>query len=657
MQEFAASADTVHLSSRRESDAGVRVAKCDIIMKNLSIKAHLWIAFAVIPMIPVIFLSTLLILQAPEFSMQSVGLSVVITLVFTLLLGYFPARRINITIKLLLEYIQEVISKGDEVRTVSFPRFAPREFHFMAEHFSAMAKTIKDSQQALLKLNAGLEQRVDERTQSLLRTNQELAILNQLITPITPYPGGANIIGECLKQFFEIAGVKVNLYLTKPVFSLLGSYEEALNDSDHQEASDRAKHKNAYKYYVQAIRAGNTTFGHLVVSNSPLSEADRQFLQTLSHSAGIIIQKEMLSQTLQQNHAVLKAVLESMYDAITLIDKKREIVYANGRMAKLLDTPRDKMRGLSEEHIFEVLAGRLSDSDRQIIKQARQEYGIYRFKLNYGDTQQYIMLSVFPVTGDEHHTIGKGLVWRDITKEHEVDKLKSDLISMVSHEFKTPITSIKGSVETILRVDTEWDEEFKREMLTGIHEDIEHIQGLVNDWLDISRIDAKAISLDREPVRPSTVVDNAIRKLPKHFANGARIESTVADSLPFIYGDRVRLGQVLSNLLTNAIRYNERPPHIKISAMSDEHYIHISVADNGIGISEAHLEKVFDRFYCVDTGRDRPSGGTGLGLAICKGIIDAHRGRISVESCEGTGSIFTVSIPKYRGNGGKYEKK
>ncbi|SMC46896.1 sensor histidine kinase [Sporomusa malonica] len=628
-------------------------------MKNLSIKAHLWIAFAVIPIIPVVFLSTLLILQSPEFSLQSVTLSVVITLVFTLLLGYFPAKRINITIKILLEYIQEVISKGNEVKTVSFPRFAPREFHFMAEHFFIMAKKIKDSQQALLKLNAELEQRVEERTESLSRTNQELAILNQLITPTTPYPGGANIIRECLRQFFEVSGVAVKLYLTKPVFSLLGSYEEAAYEEavSGSDDRDRAKHKNAYRYYVQAIRAGNTTFGHLVVSNSPLSEADRQFLQTLSHSAGIIIQQEMLSQTLQQNHAVLKAVLESMYDAITLIDKKREVVYANGRMAKLLDTPRDKMRGLSEEHIFDVISGRLSDSDRQIIKQARQEYGIYRFKINYGDTQQHIMLSAFPVTGDEHHTIGKGLVWRDITKEYEVDKLKSDLISMVSHEFKTPITSIKGSVETILRVDAEWDEEFKREMLTGIHEDIDRIQELVNDWLDISRIDAKAISLDREPVRPSTVVDNAIRKLPKHFASGAKIESTVAESLPFIYGDRVRLGQVLSNLLTNAIRYNERSPHIKISATSDDKYIHISVADNGIGINETHLGKVFDRFYCVDTGRERPSGGTGLGLAICKGIIDAHSGSISVESCEGTGSIFTVSIPKYRGNGGKYEKK
>lgn len=631
-----------------------------VTMKNLSIKAHLWIAFAIIPIIPVVILSSLLLLQSQAVPLQSVILSVVVTLAFTLLLGYFLAKRINSTIKILLEYIQAVISSEDEINPVSFPRFAPQEFHFMAGNFFIMAQKIKESRQELINLNTDLEQRVEERTMSLLRTNRELAILNQLITPTAPAPGGADIIGGCVRQFCELSGVNVKLYLTKPVFSLLGAYEDMVRGGDN-ESGGRSRQANVHKYYVhryyvQPIRSGNATFGHLVVANSPLSEADCQFLQTLSHSAGIIIQKEMLSLTLQQNHAVLKAVLESMYDAITLIDKKREVVYANGRMAKLLNIPRDKMRGLPEAHIFEVIAGRLADSDRQIFEQVRQGNGIFRFKMNYGDTQRHIMLSAFPVTDDEHHIIGKGLVWRDITKEHEVDKLKSDLLSMVSHEFKTPITSIKGSVETLLRVDTDWDEDFKQEMLTGIHEDIGRIQELVNDWLDISRIDAKAISLDREPVRPSVVVDHAVRKLPKHFASGVKIEATVDENLPLLYGDRVRLGQVLSNLFTNAIRYNVRSPHIKITADCDDKYVHISVADNGIGISEKHLTKVFDRFYCVDTGCERPSGGTGLGLAICKGIVDAHRGRIRVESCEGSGSVFTVSIPKYRGSGGNYEK-
>ena len=626
-------------------------------MKNLSIKGHLWIAFAVIPMIPVIFLSVLQLFQPYEPSWESIAFNLIITLIFTLLLGYFPAKRINSTIRMLMEYVQHIMSAGSEITAVSFPRFAPREFTAMAENFFTLAKQTKSSQQALLRLNMELEQRVTERTGSLQRTNQELAILNQLITPATPYPGGASIIGGCLKQFFELSGVKVNLYLTKPVFSLLGPYDEDVSGvNDHEEAAARVKHKNAQRYYIQPIRSGNTTFGHLVVSNSPLSEGDRNFLQTLSQSAGIIIQKEMLAQTLEQNLAVLKAVLESMNDAIILVDNKQEVAYANGRMAKLLGIPGDRLRGLPEKHIFAAIAGGLAESDRKIIQQARQEYGIYRFKYNQEESPRYMLLSAFPVTGDEHYTIGKGFVWRDITKEQEVDKLKSDLISMISHEFKTPITSIKGSVETLLRKDTDWDEDFKQELLTGIHEDINHIQELVNDWLDISRIEGKAIRLEREPVRPHAIVDNAIRKLPKQFVCNAKIESVVDEAVPFVYGDRVRLGQVLSNLLTNAIRYNDNIPAITVSAGCDDKYVHISVTDNGIGISEQHLAKVFDRFYCVDTGRDRRTGGTGLGLAICKGIVEAHGGRIRVRSSHGAGSTFIVSIPKYNSAGDEYEK-
>ncbi|SDF00820.1 ATP-binding protein [Sporomusa acidovorans] len=625
-------------------------------MKSLSIRAHLWIAFAVIPMIMVVFLSILQLMQTHETSLLSTFFNIGITLVFTLLLGYFPAKRITNTIKILAEYIQEVMSEGCEIKPAKFPRFAPREFQMMAEHFCLLAQKTKEGQQALLKLNAELEQRVAERTASLQRTNQELAILNQLNNPVIPSPGGGDIIRECLQQFFEISGVTVKLYLTKPVFSLLSPYNEDMSGID-DEAMQRPRHKNAYRYYIQPIRSGNTTLGHLVVSNCPLSQADKSFLESLARYAGVIIQKEMLSQTLQKHNAVLKAVLESLNDAITLVDNRQEVAYANGRMAQLLDIPCDKLRGLPEEYIFGTLACRMSDADRNFVMQARQNYGIYKFKLTNGDGQRYMMLSAFPVISDKKYTIGKGFVFWDVTKDQEIDKLKSDLISMVSHEFKTPITSIKGSVETLLRVDAEWEEDFKREMLTAIHEDIDRIQELVNDWLDISRIDAKAIGLDREPVRPSIVVENAIKKLPKHFASGVTIESTVEKNLPFIYGDRIRLAQVLLNLFTNAIRYNERYPHIKILASYDERYVHISVADNGIGINKEHIDKVFDRFYCVDNGRLRPSGSTGLGLAICKGIVEAHGGSISVESDQDSGSVFTISIPQYNCDGDKDEEK
>ncbi|HEY3424098.1 MAG TPA: cache domain-containing protein, partial [Negativicutes bacterium] len=383
-------------------------------------------------------------------SLWSMSLMIIIMLLLSLLLGYLHANRINSTINLLVEYIQRIIGEGYD-QPVKFPKFAPSEFDFLARHFFIMAKKIKDSQQALQELNAELEQRVAERTKSLVRTNRELAILNQLITPVTPYPGTVSIIEGCIDRFFEVANIRAILYLTKPVISLLGSYEDV---NQNAATDDGVQHKNSFRYYIQPIRSGQTTFGHFVVPNSPLSEADRKFLQTLSHSAGIIFQKEILSRTLQQNHAVLKAVLESMYDAIVLIDNRHEVIYVNGRMVKMLDIPYDKLCSSSESFLFDVVAGMLIDADQELIKQIRQEYGIYKLKIKLGNNQErYKLLSAFPVLDDKHNTIGKGYLWRDITKEHEVSKLKNDLISLVSHEFKTPMTSIKGSVETLLRQD------------------------------------------------------------------------------------------------------------------------------------------------------------------------------------------------------------
>ncbi len=623
-------------------------------MKHLSITSHLWIAFLVIPIITFLILGILQSLGTYETPFQSVVLNIAITLLLTSLLGYFHARRIHSTIKSLLAFIQALISQDDATQAAIFPRFAPREFELMAEHFQLMAKKHSESRQELSALNAELEQRIAERTNSLLRTNQELAILNQLITPISPHPGGASIIKECLRQFSEISGVHVKLYLRKPVLSLIGSGEDIRGINDI-EINDKPWYIISYRYTIQPIRSGNNIFGCFIIPHSQLSQQDRDFVETLSRSAGIIFQNEILSRTLEQNHAVLKAVLESMYDAITLING-RQVVYANGRMSELLALPCSEIIGMSEDYLFAIIAHRLIDANWEVIDQAKRGYGVFNLKLKHGVGHQYILLTVFPVTGNGNDEVGKGMVWRDITKEHEVDKLKNDLISMVSHEFKTPITSIRGSVETLLREDADWEEDFKREMLTGIHEDIEHVQELVNDWLDISRIEAKAISLDKEPVQPHAIITSAIRKLPKHFASNAKIESIVDDSLPFIYGDRVRLGQVLLNLFTNAIRYNDDSPHIEVSAHSDEAYVHISVADNGIGINERHLGKIFDRFYCVDNERERRLGGTGLGLTICKGIIEAHNGMIKVQSSEGIGSIFTISIPKYRSAGAEYEK-
>ncbi len=502
------------------------------------------------------------------------------------------------------------------------------------------SKIKKDYFETLQRLNHELEWRVSERTKKLERHNRELAILNRLIAPIEPSSCAARIIEGCLAEFRDFTGIEAKLkFLADPVASSLGSYED-ISCGEEGDADGSGT--------MLPIRSGKLTFGHLYIGDEePLDEEDVRFLHTLARSAGVIMQNEILLRTNQQKHAVLRAVLEGLCDAIMLIDNTGMVVYANRRMTKLLNVTCERLRELTEDQLFELIAAMRLEHSQDTVETIRGEYGLFRMKVRQRDgLERCLLVSAFAVTAEDRRSIGKGYLFRDITTEQEVEKLKNDLISLVSHEFKTPITSIKGSVETLLRPDAAWDERFKTEMLVGIHEDIGHIQELVDDWLDLSKIEAGAIRLNRGPIRPGVVVENAIKLLPKHLNETVSLADTVWEELPLIYGDRVRLEQVMGNLLTNAIRYNDRRPQVLIKAYSDEKFVHIRVEDNGIGIKEEYLGKVFERLHA--SGLVRRDGGTGLGLAICKGIMDAHSGSIRAESIKDVGSAFTIAVPKYR---------
>lgn len=367
---------------------------------------------------------------------------------------------------------------------------------------------------------------------------------------------------------------------------------------------------------------------------------------------------EERTQRLQDEHATLNAVLESMSDAIVLIDMEHQVVYANHRMAEIFAIPMSELAIMQESALFDHIALLLPERQDELEKLTAgpRVQGAFTVKSSQGK-EHFMMVSAFQVAR-EGRVFGRGYVWRDMTKEHEIDALKNDLISLASHEFKTPITSIRGSVETLLRVDAQWEEGFKQELLQGIHEDIGRIQDLIDDWLDISKIDSGAMRINPQPLRVEAVVESAMRRLPQQ-ANDmhTQFEVQVAEDTPLINADKLRMEQVLVNLFTNAVRYNAQHPIIRITAHADDHFVYLDVQDNGIGIAEEHVDKLFDRFYRVDVSSRSQSGGTGLGLAICKGIMHAHRGEVHVASKLGEGSTFTLSIPRFLGEENEHEQE
>jgi two-component system sensor histidine kinase KdpD len=234
----------------------------------------------------------------------------------------------------------------------------------------------------------------------------------------------------------------------------------------------------------------------------------------------------------------------------------------------------------------------------------------------------------------------------------ESDRLKSALLSSVSHDLRTPLAGIKAAIGSLLRRDVRWDEEDRQAFLADIDLEADRLTRLVSNLLDLSRIEAGAIKPRKEWENVGELTARVIRRLEPQLANH-RIRRDAPDALPLVRLDAVQIEQVLTNLLENAAKYSPAGTAITISShVTDEpdstSTLRISVADLGPGIALSEQDRIFDTFYRV-TGSTSSVSGTGMGLAIVKGLVEAHGGRVMVDSTPKQGSTFSVLLPVERG--------
>ncbi|AKB85464.1 sensor histidine kinase [Methanococcoides methylutens] len=230
-------------------------------------------------------------------------------------------------------------------------------------------------------------------------------------------------------------------------------------------------------------------------------------------------------------------------------------------------------------------------------------------------------------------------------KLKELDRLKNDFVSMVSHELKTPLTAMKTSSEFMK--ETECDPEVKEEMLDLIIRNIDRQSRMVDDLLDISRIESGRMKFNPEDVNIREIIETSLQTVEKQAKDkGINLKVGYPQESLTIRTDKDKLIRVFVNLLTNAIKFTPHEGDVEISVTDTGDNIQASIKDNGIGIPPEKRDKIFDKFYQVDSTATRKAGGTGLGLAIIKGIIDGQGGNIFVESDNGKGSTFTFRLPK-----------
>lgn len=559
----------------------------------------------------------------------------------------FLTNRLEATIRHLLDYIKDYTKGIRRTASTTKKRQGPREMEELFYYFNRMIEEVDNNKKELLDLNKELEGRVQERTAILRNKNLELKAVNKLITSVSSDKDLAHFIQHCLIEIKPFINYSIHIFFKDLVVTDERIYTE-------QDLSDYLK-KNMVKeqQYMEPFQIEKDTKGFLIVDlagEQPISKSDQEFLNTFASSLAIMLQNKFFFEEIRNKHAVLKAVLESMSEGLMLVNNEKKVDYvnefflnivANGKEDELLTLDSVYKRFIT---LFDIDNDELSTffaSDKGELKLV--------YKQNSNKPKCYI-LHKFSVLLDDY-TIGEGLLLRDITKEEEIDTLKNNLISLTSHEFKTPITNIKGSVETLLRQEVEWEPDFQQELLEGIHEDIERILHLVNDWMDISKIESGTMYVEREMVRADHLIKKSLEQIPLSLRENAVVQFHNHLQEDFIfYADKLRIHQVLINLFTNALRYNDsQVKKIDVLLDANEDYTIITVSDNGIGISDDHIKKIFNRFYQVDVTATRRTGGTGLGLAICIGIMEAHEGKIEVISEPNKGSSFILYFPNKRG--------
>jgi PAS domain S-box-containing protein len=252
-----------------------------------------------------------------------------------------------------------------------------------------------------------------------------------------------------------------------------------------------------------------------------------------------------------------------------------------------------------------------------------------------------------PVLGASGQVRGVATVLRDITTQKELERMKSNFLSVVSHELKTPLHSIKGFVDIILMGKTGQVNETQADFLTTVQDQTAHLQTLIDDLLEFSRLDSGQVKLHLTEVSVAEVASAVSEKLrPLADQGELRIINEVSPDIPAIEADRMRIEQVLTNLVQNAIKFTPPSGSVTLRAQDLGEEVQVSVSDTGIGIPANELQRIFDRFYQVDNSSTRHYRGTGLGLTISKHIVEYHHGRIWAESTEGKGSAFFFVLPK-----------
>ncbi|MGR3765756.1 ATP-binding protein [Rossellomorea sp. NS-SX7] len=367
--------------------------------------------------------------------------------------------------------------------------------------------------------------------------------------------------------------------------------------------------------------------------------------RSLSKQISISLQKIHLFEETEKDRHMNQEILNNIQEGIQLVDNTGNSLLMNTKLSKTIKGELCALQQAPYEEWKQALLSQVENKKalnryyEMVIEEGKTGRHIHTYHLEEGRTV-YQVYSESLYRGDEK--VGTIFVHRDITKEFEVDQMKSEFVSTVSHELRTPLSSVLGFTELMLTKDLK--PERTKKYLTTIYQEAKRLTSLINDFLDVQRMEAGRQTFDKRYEDIVPIIQNVINtqkvNAPHHTFT---IEKDTDCTM--VLGDKDKLSQAFTNLISNAIKYSPDGGNITARIYEKQDKVFINIIDEGLGIPDDAFPKLFTKFYRVDNSDRRRIGGTGLGLTIVKEIIENHDGSIRVASEIGKGSTFTISLP------------
>jgi PAS domain S-box-containing protein len=364
-------------------------------------------------------------------------------------------------------------------------------------------------------------------------------------------------------------------------------------------------------------------------------EDEVQSLVALAGTASASVANAELYQRVAEEKERSEAILANIADGIVAVDREERIVLWNAMAEQITGVPASEALG---RRVPEVL-------QRDLSADPGKPPGERPVPILRGGKEVWLSLTEAVMLDPTGAVGGRIFAFRDVSSERVVEQMKSDFVATVSHELRTPLTSIYGFAETLMRSDVEFSDSERTTFLGYIASESERLIRIVDDLLNVARLEAGALGLTLTSTDVGEVAHESLARVDEHERNGHRFSVEIEPGAIYVRADREKLGQILQNLVDNAVKFSPQGGAITITARRRSDTAEISVSDEGTGISRSEQQRIFTKFYRAEDAARSGVQGTGLGLFLARGLVVAMGGRIWVDSQEGRGSSFTFELP------------